>query len=163
MEFHILGALDVTHDGRPVALGGGRQRALLALLVLERNTPVSGDRIVEELWNGNAPATAPKVVQNLVSQLRRALGPEDVLRTRGHAYALAVPDDALDAALFERRVDEGRHALAAGDADGAAGCSARRSRCGAGRRSGSEARRAALELTASVASQPGADGGGDRP
>jgi DNA-binding SARP family transcriptional activator/ABC-type branched-subunit amino acid transport system substrate-binding protein len=114
MDLHILGALEVTRDGRPVALGGGRQQALLALLTIERNRPVSGDRIVEELWNGRAPATAPKVVQNLVSQLRRALGPEDVLRTRGHGYELAVPDEALDAARFERLLEQGRQALADG-------------------------------------------------
>lgn len=114
MDFHILGALEVTQDGRPVALGGGRQSALLALLLVERNHPVGGDRIVEELWNGDAPATAAKVVQNLVSQLRR-LGADGTLQTRGHGYELLVPDEALDAARFERRLAEGRDALAGGD------------------------------------------------
>src|SRR5437763_9416104 len=111
MDFHILGALEVTRNGRPLALGAGRQRALLALLALELNQPVSGDRIVEELWNGNAPATAAKVVQNLVSQLRRALPAADLLRTRGHAYELALPEDGLDAARFERLLDEGREPI----------------------------------------------------
>jgi DNA-binding SARP family transcriptional activator/ABC-type branched-subunit amino acid transport system substrate-binding protein len=120
MEFRILGALEVTHDGRAVPVGGGRQRALLALLLLERNTPVSAERIVEELWNGRAPPTAPKVVQNLVSQLRRSLGDAGLLRTRGHAYELAVPDTALDAARFERLVEDGRVALAAGEPERAA-------------------------------------------
>ena len=115
MDFHILGALEVTQDGRPVALGGGRQSALLALLVVERNRAVGADRIVEELWNGDAPATAPKVVQNLVSQLRR-LGADGILQTRGHGYELVVPDEALDAARFEQRLGEGRDALARGDA-----------------------------------------------
>ena len=119
MDFHILGALEVTQDGRPVALGGGRQSALLALLLVERNRPVGADRIVEELWNGDAPATAPKVVQNLVSQLRR-LGTNGMLQTRGHAYELSVPDEALDAARFERQLAQGRDALARGDAATAA-------------------------------------------
>src|SRR5436853_3974699 len=117
MDFHILGALEVTRNGRPLALGAGRQRALLALLTLERNQPVSADRIVEELWDGNAPATAPKVVQNLVSQLRRTLGSEEILRTRGHGYELSIPDHALDAVRFERLVEAGRQALADGDAE----------------------------------------------
>jgi DNA-binding SARP family transcriptional activator/ABC-type branched-subunit amino acid transport system substrate-binding protein len=114
MDFHILGALEVTRDGRPVALGGGRQRALLALLLIERNSPVDGDRIVEALWNGGAPATAAKIVQNLVSQLRRG-GADGILRTRGHGYELTVPDGRLDAARFERALESGRAALARGD------------------------------------------------
>jgi DNA-binding SARP family transcriptional activator len=114
VEFRILGVLEVSHEGRPIPLGGGRQRALLALLLLHRNQPLSGDRIVEELWDGAAPATAPKVVQNLVSQLRRALA-TDVLETRGRGYQLTVPDEALDAARFERLLDEGRRALSDGD------------------------------------------------
>jgi DNA-binding SARP family transcriptional activator/ABC-type branched-subunit amino acid transport system substrate-binding protein len=111
IEFRILGTLEVVRDGHAVEVGAGRQRALLALLLLARNTAVGSDRIVEELWNGNAPATASKVVQNLVSQLRRGIGGEEVLRTRGHGYELAVADEALDAGRFERLVEEGREAL----------------------------------------------------
>ena len=121
MDIRILGPLEVLDDGRPIALSGGRQRELLALLVLERNRPVPGDRIVEELWDGAAPATAPKVVQNLVSRLRRELpAADDPLRTRGHAYELALDEGALDATAFEQLLDEGRRALAAGDAEHAA-------------------------------------------
>ena len=120
MDIRILGPLEVLNDGRPTAVGGGRQRELLALLVVERNRPVAADRIVEELWNGDAPATAAKVVQNLVSQLRRGLPAGDALRTRGHAYELALDDDALDATRFERLLDDGRRALAAGDPERAA-------------------------------------------
>src|SRR5215208_3866362 len=116
MDYRILGSLEVRRDGRPVALGAGRQRALLALLLVERNHPVDVDHIVEELWNGDAPQTATKVVHNLVSQLRR-LWPDDVLRTRGHGYELCVPDDALDAVGFERLLDQGRDALARGDSE----------------------------------------------
>ena len=120
MEVRILGPVEVFHEGSPIALSGGRQRALLALLVLERNRTVTGDRIVEELWNGAAPPTAAKVVQNLVSQLRRELPGDDVLRTRGHGYELALPDDALDAMRFEDLLEQGRGALAAGAPDRAA-------------------------------------------
>src|SRR4051812_43478721 len=117
MDLQILGALEATRDGRPVALGGGRQRALLALLAVERNHPVEADRIVEELWNGDAPVTAGKVVQNLVSQLRR-LG-ADELQTRGHAYQLDLPDEALDSGRFERQLEAGRDTLARGDPESA--------------------------------------------
>jgi DNA-binding SARP family transcriptional activator/ABC-type branched-subunit amino acid transport system substrate-binding protein len=120
MDIRILGPLEVLDDGQPAPLGGGRQRELLALLVVERNRPVSGDRIVEELWNGDAPATAAKVVQNLVSQLRRGLPARDVLHTRGHAYELTLDDDAVDATRFERLLDDGRRALAAGEPERAA-------------------------------------------
>ena len=106
MDLRILGPFEATHDGKPLALGAGRQRALLALLTLERNHPVSGERIVEELWNGNAPATAAKVVQNLVSHLRRTLPGDDVLRTRGHGYELAVPDERLIIAHRRGRLDQ---------------------------------------------------------
>src|SRR5829696_7975291 len=111
MEFHVLGPLEVTDGGQPLQLGRGRQRALLALLLLSAGRPVTADRIVEELWGGNAPATAGKVVQNLVSQLRRSLG-EDTVETRGRAYALAVDPASIDATRFEALLDDGRRALA---------------------------------------------------
>src|SRR4051794_1239343 len=114
MDFRILGPLEVSRDGLPLTLGDGRQSALLARLLVERSHTLGADRIIEELWNGDAPATAGKVVQNLVSQLRR-LGADGVLHTRGHGYELTVPDEALDAARFERRLSEGRDALARGD------------------------------------------------
>jgi DNA-binding SARP family transcriptional activator/ABC-type branched-subunit amino acid transport system substrate-binding protein len=120
MEIGILGALEVRHDGRAVSLGAGRQRALLALLVLERNRTVSGDRIIEELWTAGAPATAAKVVQNLVSQLRRRLDADGMLETRGHGYQLTLPDDSVDAVRFERLLDDGRRTLEDGDAATAA-------------------------------------------
>ena len=115
MDIRILGPLEILKDGRPAAVGGGRQRELLALLVVERNHPVAADRIVEELWNGDAPATAAKVVQNLVSQLRRGLPAGEALRTREHAYELVLDDESLDVTRFERLLDDGRRALADGE------------------------------------------------
>src|SRR4051794_5355040 len=100
MEFHVLGPLEVTDGGRPVPLGRGRQRALLGLLLLSPGRTVSADRIVEELWAGDPPVTAGKVVQNLVSQLRRSLG-EDAIETRGRAYVLVVDEASIDATRFE--------------------------------------------------------------
>ena len=87
MEFRILGPLDVVADGASLPLGGGKQRALLALLLLRPNEPVSVDRLVDELWGERPPPTAAKNVQVYVSHLRKALGDgrdrDDAARLRG--------------------------------------------------------------------------------
>jgi DNA-binding SARP family transcriptional activator/ABC-type branched-subunit amino acid transport system substrate-binding protein len=115
MEFGILGPLEVSESGRVIALGGGKQRALLAVLLLRRNEVVSTDRLIEDLWSGRPPATALKIVQLYVSQLRKALG-EGVLVTRAPGYLLAVGPGQLDADRAGRLLEEARGALAAGDA-----------------------------------------------
>jgi DNA-binding SARP family transcriptional activator len=107
IEFRILGPLDVTRDGSPVALGGPKQRALLAYLLLRRGQVVSTDRLVDELWGEQPPRTATTSLQNLVSQLRKSLGPE-VLVTRPPGYVLHVDEADLDLARFERLVAEAR-------------------------------------------------------
>jgi DNA-binding SARP family transcriptional activator len=115
MEFRILGPLEV-HDGdRAISVGGGRQKALLALLVLNANETVSTDRLVEELWGELAPATATKVVQNHISQLRRAFA-DGLLVTEGSGYTLRLEPGSVDLDRFERLLEEGRHALARSDA-----------------------------------------------
>src|SRR2546425_143079 len=119
MEFRILGPIEVTEENRPVALGAAKQRALLALLLLRANEVVSSDRLVEELWGERPPAKAAKNVQVYVSQLRRVLG-DGRLETQGHGYLLRVEPGALDAERFLALLDEGREALAAGEAKRAA-------------------------------------------
>ena len=64
MQIHVLGHLEATVDDRPVALGGAKQRAVLAMLGLEANRPVTADRLIEGLWGEQPPATAPKLVQS---------------------------------------------------------------------------------------------------
>jgi WD40 repeat protein/DNA-binding SARP family transcriptional activator len=120
MEFRILGPLEVLDSGQVVRLGEGRQRALLALLLLRSNQVVSSDGLVEELWGEEPAPTAPKMLQKYVSQLRTTLddrapgtdGPRIV--TRGQGYLLRVGPDELDATRFERLLAEGRRAVAAG-------------------------------------------------
>ena len=119
MQFRILGPLDVRNGDQAVELAGGKQRALLALLILNANETVSTDRIVEELWGEHSPQTAPKVVQNHVSQLRRGLG-DGLLVTEGAGYRLSLEPGDLDLDRFEELLDEGRSALERGDADAAA-------------------------------------------
>jgi YVTN family beta-propeller protein len=109
VEFRILGPLEVVGDDGPVALGGGRERALLALLLLHANEVVRTDSLIEELWRGEPPASAAKALQVYVSRLRKRLGAEVVV-TRARGYAVVVAHDQLDVARFERLVDEARGA-----------------------------------------------------
>ena len=112
LEFRILGPLQVLDDDRTVELGGARQRAVLAILLLHRGETLSVDRIVDLVWGERSPATAVKTVQVYVSHLRRALV-EDVLTTTRGGYALEVEPERIDALRFERLVEEGRAALVA--------------------------------------------------
>ncbi len=100
-------------------LGGARQRAVLAILLVHRGEVVPVDRIVDELWGERAPETATKTVQVYVSRLRKALG-EGALVTRGGGYALELGADELDVDRFERLAAEGRAAQERGDPGAAA-------------------------------------------
>jgi DNA-binding SARP family transcriptional activator len=103
MEFRILGPLEVEEDGRPIALGGDKQRSLLALLLLGRGRPVSTERLIEEIWHGEPPATAAKSIQVYATRLRSALGTERVLK-RPRGYELVVASGEVDADRFEELV-----------------------------------------------------------
>jgi WD40 repeat protein/DNA-binding SARP family transcriptional activator len=117
MEISVLGPVEVSAGGRPVAIGAGKTRALLALLALHEGSTVSTDRLVEGLWGEEPPATAAKMVQACVSQLRRALarsGDGAQIVTRGRGYELRLGDGGLDARRFERLIGEGRPRAALG-------------------------------------------------
>ena len=116
MEYRILGPLEVRDDdGAPVALGGRRQRALLARLLLEADRTVAVDQLVDDLWGHDVPGSAVKMVHIYVSQLRKLL-PAEVLRTRPPGYSLHIEPGALDLDRFAALRDAGRAALAAGAA-----------------------------------------------
>src|SRR6476659_2318367 len=74
MDFRILGPLEVRDDRGGLSLGGGKQRALLALLLIHPNESLSTDLLIDELWPEQPPPTVAKILQNYVSQLRRVLG-----------------------------------------------------------------------------------------
>jgi DNA-binding SARP family transcriptional activator len=119
VQFHILGPLEVVEGDVAQPLGGAKQRAVLAILILRRGELVSGERLADELWGERAPPTAAKTLQGYISRLRKVLG-ENVLHTRGRGYVLTLRDGQLDVDQFEQLAREGRHALAAGDAASAA-------------------------------------------
>ena len=119
MEFYILGPLEVRDERGGLSLGGGKQRALLALLLIHPNESLSIDRLIEELWDESPPPTAAKILQNYVSQLRRVLG-DDRLQTQARGYALGVEPGELDLDRFRQRFEEGRRAQAADDPERAA-------------------------------------------
>src|SRR3954467_7389429 len=120
MEVRVLGPLEVRGDHGDVAIRGAKLRALLAVLALHANRPVSLDRLVIALWGEDAPPEAEKVVRVHVSRLRKALGDAGVLETTPGGYRVGLSPDELDAERFMRAVAAGREALTAGDAEGAA-------------------------------------------
>ena len=119
MEFRILGPLQVLRNGQAVEPGSPKQRALLVNLLVHHGRVVSRDRLIEDLWAGSPPSTGLGVLQNYVSQLRKALGTGAVV-TRGQGYAVDVDPADLDSVRFERLVDQARAALRGGDPAGAA-------------------------------------------
>jgi DNA-binding SARP family transcriptional activator len=119
VEFRILGPLEVEDDGRVAPLGGAKQRALLALLLLHANEIVPRDRLIDDIWGDRAPETAATALQGYVSGLRKALGSDRIL-TRAPGYLLQLDSSEVDLGRFERLAREGREALADGDAERAA-------------------------------------------
>ncbi len=116
IDYRILGPLEVSADGRVIEIGGPKQRALLAILLLRANESVPRDVLVHDLWGEQLPAGAQGSLDVYVSRLRKALdqaadGP--VVVTRPGGYCLQVEEGQLDARRFERLVAEGRSALAA--------------------------------------------------
>ncbi|HXV32852.1 MAG TPA: BTAD domain-containing putative transcriptional regulator [Gaiellaceae bacterium] len=116
LELRILGPLEVRNGREPLTLGGGRPRALLALLLVHRGVPVSTDRIVDELWGESPPRSARHMVEVYVSSLRKGLGKDRILRAAS-GYRIRLEPEELDAVRFERLAAEGGEALAAGEAE----------------------------------------------
>src|SRR5262245_26019321 len=111
MEFRILGPLEVSEGERAIPLGGAKQRALLAILLLHANEVVSTDRLIDELWGAHPPDTAHTALQGYVSRLRKLLGAEAVV-TRAPGYELLLGGHELDLRRFHSLLDEAREANA---------------------------------------------------
>ncbi|HSF61771.1 MAG TPA: BTAD domain-containing putative transcriptional regulator [Gaiellaceae bacterium] len=111
LDFRVLGPLEVFDGERQLALGGTRQRSVLAILLLRLGETVSSDRLIDELWGERPPADAQTALQQHVSRLRKALEPHDVLVTRAPGYALDVDGEQLDLERFRRLHELGRREL----------------------------------------------------
>jgi DNA-binding SARP family transcriptional activator/pimeloyl-ACP methyl ester carboxylesterase len=122
VEFGVLGPLEVTVAGQPLAAGGARTRAVLALLLVNANRVVSADALADQLWPELTADRAAANLQVRLSELRRALrsvGEASRLETRPPGYILHVGPDELDVLRFEALVAAGRDALSTADAEGA--------------------------------------------
>jgi DNA-binding SARP family transcriptional activator len=119
VEFRVLGPVEAVVEGRSVPLPAAKPRALLAVLLLNRNRVVPVSELIDDLWSEEPPETVTKALQVYVSQLRKAIGADRVL-TKPPGYSLRVDEGELDLDVFERLVLEGRERLAAGDAEAAA-------------------------------------------
>ena len=123
LRFGVLGPLEVLRNGEPVRLGGGRQRALLALLLLRANELAATEMLVDQLFGEERADGAIQALYVAVSRLRRLLDDGqggEVLVTRPGGYMLALHPGALDLEEFEGLLAEGRRLLSDGDPESAA-------------------------------------------
>ena len=112
-EFRLLGPVEAVRDHHPVALGAPKQRALLAVLLLNPGEALSRERLIDHLWGADPPRSAVQSLQVYVHGLRQALGAERI-ETRGTGYRLRLDAGELDVARFERLVAAGSDSLASG-------------------------------------------------
>src|SRR5262245_18856684 len=110
LEFRLLGSLEARSDGVPIELGGPKQRAVLAVLLLDAGRTVSTDRLIDALWGEQPPRTASTSLQNFVSQLRKQLG-TDVLATKAPGYLLRIDPLQVDLNRAQALLAEARQAL----------------------------------------------------
>src|SRR5262245_21469180 len=119
LEFRLLGPLEVWRNGEVIRLGGERQRALLALLLFHANELVTTERLVDQLFGGDASDGAVNALRVAVSRLRRLLddgGDNGVVLTRSGGYLLRTPPDQVDVTRFERDIEDGQRLRTAGEA-----------------------------------------------
>jgi len=118
IDYRLLGTIEAAANGRVLDVGGRRQRALLAILLLSANAPVTRDTLIDKLWGDRAPSDAQHTLDVAVSRLRKALesaAGDRVVATRPGAYVLLAEPEHVDVRCFERVAAQGRRALAAGD------------------------------------------------
>jgi LuxR family maltose regulon positive regulatory protein len=114
MEVRLFGELEAVAEGVPVPVRGAKQRALLALLALQRGQPVSADRLIDLLWDDREAANPANALQAQIGQLRRTLGPAAILTTEA-GYTLTAGPDEVDVVRFERLVAKGQRLAADGE------------------------------------------------
>ncbi len=115
LEFGLLGPLEMSIDGTRVPLGTPKQRAVLAMLVINRNRPVGVDTLITALWEEWPPPGARASIHSYVSNLRKLLGgagldPRVVLAAAPPGYRLSIPDNTCDLGRFIAEKTAGVHA-----------------------------------------------------
>src|SRR5260221_7302158 len=113
VEFRVLGPLEVVGPAGPIAIASGRQRAILALLILELGRTVSTDRLIDEVWGDEPPASVRQALRVHIAGLRKALGPGRI-ETRPSGYRMAAEDASVDLTRFEALLSEASHAVETG-------------------------------------------------
>jgi YVTN family beta-propeller protein len=120
LEFRVLGPLEAIADSVPLDVGGSKQRSVLALLLLRANEVVPRERLIDDLWGENPPATARDTLKVYVGRLRRLLSPNGgsgPLESRRGGYVLSIEPEQIDLHRFNRLAECGSDALAEGDAE----------------------------------------------
>jgi DNA-binding SARP family transcriptional activator len=120
LELRILGPVQAARGGREIRLGGPKQRAVLALLLLDAGQVIPAGRLVQQLWRGSPPPGAATTLRSYLSRLRALLSPEAGLAARGGGYTISTGTAQLDAPRFERLAAAGQAALSSGQAAAAA-------------------------------------------
>ncbi|OBF83602.1 regulator [Mycobacterium sp. 852002-51163_SCH5372311] len=119
LEFGLLGPLEMSVDGALVPLGTPKQRAVLAMLLMNRNSPVGVDRLITAVWEGWPPSGARASIHSYVSNLRKLLSgvgidPRGVLAAAPPGYRLSISENACDLGRFITAKNAGVHAAASG-------------------------------------------------
>ena len=124
IDYRLLGPFEVALDGHALDVGGPKQRALLAILLLHANQAIHRDLLIDQLWAERPPAGADHAVGVYIWRLRKTLDPaagSPCVVTRAGGYLLQVTPEQVDVARFGRLAEDGHRSLAAGDASRAAG------------------------------------------
>jgi DNA-binding SARP family transcriptional activator/Flp pilus assembly protein TadD len=123
VKFFLLGPLLVQRDGNVVRVSPGKQRALLAALLLNANTVVPVDDLADVLWDSRLPPSALASLQTYVMRLRKSLGDHDhsLIAAQPGGYMISLEPDDLDVDVFGSLLAAARDAVRAGSyADAAA-------------------------------------------
>jgi DNA-binding SARP family transcriptional activator/WD40 repeat protein/tRNA A-37 threonylcarbamoyl transferase component Bud32 len=117
VQFHALGGVAVSDGDRALNLGGPRQRRLLAMLLIHRNTVVSTDRLTDAVFAGEPTPGASTTLRSYVARMRRVIECDGsaVVITQAPGYVLQVPDDAFDVSRFEAALAEARSVTSRGE------------------------------------------------